>query len=98
MSGGRPATTGHWSAQPASAAPTSPARDGLRPKARWPELFAEAVEIDDNLRGKLAFAKEPYLHPLRLPLGEAVAIDETQLRDGLHQDGYGNECEGHCGV
>ncbi len=67
-------------------------------KGRWPELFAEAVEIDDNLRGKLAFAKEPYLHPLRLPLGEAVALDEPRLRDGLHQDGYGNECEGHCGV
>ena len=67
-------------------------------KGRWPELFAEAVEMDDNLRGKLAFAKEPYLHPLRLPLGEAVALDETRLRDGLHQDGYGNECEGHCGV
>ena len=67
-------------------------------KGRWPELFAEAVKIDDNLRGKLAFAKEPYFHPLRLPLGEAVALDEPRLRDGLHQDGYGNECEGHCGV
>ena len=67
-------------------------------KRRWPEMFAEAVEIDSNMRGRLAFTKEPYLHPLRLPLGEAVALDETRLRDGLRQDGYGNECEGHCGV
>ena len=73
-------------------------RRWVETKGRWPELFAEAVEIDDNLRGELAFAKEPYLHPLRLPLGEAVALDETRLRDGLRQDGYGNECEGHCGV
>ena len=32
-------------------------------KRRWPELFAEAVEIDANMRGRLAFAKEPYLAP-----------------------------------
>ena len=28
-------------------------------KRRWPELFAEAVQIDANMRGGLAFAKEP---------------------------------------
>ena len=36
-------------------------------KRRWPELFAEAVEIDAGLRGGLAFAKEPYLHPCGYP-------------------------------
>ncbi len=61
-------------------------------------MFADAVEIDAKLRGRLAFAKEPYLHPLRVPLAQAVSLDETRLRDGLRQDGYGNECEGHCGV
>ncbi len=67
-------------------------------KRRWPELFAEAVEIDDRMRGGLAFAKEPYLHSLRMPLAEAVALDEEALgADGL-RDGFGNECEGHCGV
>ncbi len=67
-------------------------------KHRWPELFAEAVEIDDRMRGGLAFAKEPYLHSLRMPLAEAVALDEEALgTDGL-RDGFGNECEGHCGV
>ena len=30
---------------------------------RWPELFAEAVEIDAGMRDRLAFAKEPYLNP-----------------------------------
>ena len=48
-------------------------------KRRWPELFAEAVEIDARLRGGLAFAKEPYLHTLRMPLAEAVALDEAEL-------------------
>ena len=67
-------------------------------KRRWPELFAEAVEIDDRMRGGLAFAKEPYLHSLRMPLAEAVALDEANLgADGL-RDGFGNECEGHCGL
>ena len=70
----------------------------LETKRRWPELFAEAVEIDDRMRGGLAFAKEPYLHSLRMPLAEAVALDEEALgTDGL-RDGFGNECEGHCGV
>ena len=32
-------------------------------KRRWPGMFAEAVEIDTNLQGWLAFDKEPYLHP-----------------------------------
>ncbi len=40
----------------------------VQTKRRWPELFAEAVEIDANMRRRLAFAKEPYLHPRRIPL------------------------------
>ncbi len=63
---------------------------------RWVELFAEAVEIDANMRGKLAFAKEPYLHPRRIPLAEAVGLDEVGL--GPEGDGFGNECQGYCGV
>ena len=38
-------------------------------KRRWPELFAEAVRLD-----------------------------EATLEPWQHSDGYGNECEGHCGV
>ena len=67
-------------------------------KRRWPELFAEAVEIDARLRDGLAFAKEPYLHTLRMPLAEAVALDEAKLGTDGQRDGFGNECEGHCGV
>ena len=67
-------------------------------KRRWPELFAEAVGIDARMRGGLAFAKEPYLHSLRMPLAEAVALDEEALGADGQRDGFGNECEGHCGV
>ena len=69
-----------------------------RRRRRWPELFAEAVEIDARMRSRLALRKTPYLHMLRIPLAEAVALDEEVLgRDG-QRDGFGNECEGHCGV
>ena len=67
-------------------------------KRRFPELFDEAVEIDSNMRGRLSFAKEPYLHPRRMPLAEAVGLDEEQVGPGQHRDGFGNECEGHCGL
>ena len=67
-------------------------------KRRWPGLFAEAVEIDARLRRGLALDKTPYLHMLRMPLDEAVAFDEAELRAEGQADGFGNECEGHCGV
>ena len=67
-------------------------------KRRWPELFAEAVEIDARLRDGLAYVKEPYLHSLRMPLAQAVAHDEAELGADGQRDGFGNECEGHCGV
>ena len=67
-------------------------------KRRWPELFAEAVEIDARIREGLALGKTPYLHSLRMPLDQAVALDEAQLGAGGQRDGFGNECEGHCGL
>ncbi len=67
-------------------------------KRRWPELFAEAVEIDANLRRGLALDKTPYLHARRLPLAQAVALDEAEPGDAGLSDGFGNECEGRCGV
>ena len=67
-------------------------------KRRWPGLFAEAVEIDARLRRGLALDKTPYLHMLRMPLAEAVAFDEAELRAEGQADGFGNECEGYCGV
>ena len=67
-------------------------------KRRWPELFAEAVQIDASLRRGLALDKTPYLHARRVPLAQAVALDEAHLGDDGQADGFGNECEGHCGV
>lgn len=67
-------------------------------KRRWPDLFAEAVEIDAKLRRGLALKRTPYLHTLRMPLAEAVAMDEAVLGIGGQADGFRNECEGHCGV
>ncbi len=67
-------------------------------KRRWSELFAEAVEIDAGLRDGLALDKTPYLHSLRMPLAQAVALDEGEMGDEGHTDGFGNECEGHCSV
>ena len=40
----------------------------------------------------------PYLHARRVPLAQAVALDEAHLGDDGQTDGFGNECEGHCGV
>ena len=65
---------------------------------RWPKLFAEAVEIDAKMRRGLAFAKEPYMHPRRIPLAEAVRLDQAETGADLNRDGFVNECEGHCGV
>ena len=67
-------------------------------KALLDLVAAEAVDIDANMRGGLAFAKEPYLHSMRIPLDQAVALDELKLGYEEQVDGFGNECEGHCGV
>lgn len=80
------------------ACPYQSRRRWVETMRRWPELFAEAVEIDASLRGGLAFAKEPYLHPRRIPLAEAVMRDEADLASVGQGNGFGNECEGHCGV
>lgn len=55
-------------------------------------VFAEAVDIDENVRCKLPFVQEPYLHSLRM------LLDEAEMGVGQQVDGFGNECEGHCGV
>ena len=66
-------------------------------KRRWSDLFAEAVESDARTRDGLAFAKEPYLHSLRMPLDGAVSLDEEKLGCDGRTDGFGNECERYCG-
>ena len=64
----------------------------------WPELFAEAVEVDARMRGGLALQKTPYLHMLQMPLAQAVALDEAEQGADGQRGGFGNKCEGHCGV
>ena len=67
-------------------------------KRRWPEHFADLVAVDAGLReGDMNLINTPYLHPARLPLAEAVELDQMQVAMDLG-DGFGNECEGHCGV
>ena len=53
------------------------------------KAWQEAIAIDDRL--KLPDGTEGYLHPARVPLREAVTT-------GAVDDGWGNECEGVCGV
>ena len=67
-------------------------------KRRWPEPFAEAVESDGRMRRGLALEKTQCLHMSRMPLAQAVALDEAVLGAGAQADGFGDECEGHCGV
>ena len=66
----------------------------IETKRRWTELFAETVDIETNMRCRL----KPYLHSLRMLLDEAVALDEAQMGSVQQVDGFGNKCEGHCGV
>ena len=71
----------------------------LETKTLFPEDFAVAAKIDNSLRSSgLRYARESYLHKSRRPLAEAVALTEAQGRLDLDPDGFGNECEGHCGV
>ena len=39
-------------------------------------MFAEALVSDARVRDGLAFAKEPHLQSQRIPLAQAVALDE----------------------
>ena len=79
-------------------------------RARWiefrrsnPPAYAEAVETDrlqrHLLTGKLHGTV--YLHENRLPLDEAIDLDERRMAMNprlFDIDHFGNECEGHCGV
>ena len=74
----------------------------FRPSHEWrvmrdhqPDEWADAVAADRELRGP-AYAGLPstyFMHPDRVPL------DLVELGAGdRHLDGFGNECEGLCGV
>ena len=80
------------------ACPFQSSQRWVETKRRRPELFAEAVEVDARMRNRLALDKRPYLQMLRMALAQAVALDEAALGADGQRDGFGNECEGHCGV
>ncbi len=71
----------------------------------YPSEFEQLCRIDENLRSgtmnRLTKGK-PYLHSKGMPLREAVTKDLTedalQYRLDLDRDGFGAECEGHCGL
>lgn len=66
-------------------------------KRTAPEVFEQACQYDDAMRARgLSGVKgTAYLHKTRKPLRE-VDFNEGQL--SLGGDGWGNECEGRCGV
>ena len=69
-------------------------------KINEPELYAEAVGIDDKLRSdghnaRRMFRKRAYLHHRRMPLEDALRLDERESRESNQ---FINECEGHCGL
>ena len=67
-------------------------------KRRWLELFADAVGIDAKLRGRLAFAKEPYLHPRRVPLALVAEPVRVPVGSDIRLIEADRLREGHCGL
>lgn len=71
----------------------------LQIKESEPELFEDAVMIDELLRspdhnaGRM-FRKRAFLHHRRIPLREAVKLDF----ESKEANAFINECEGHCGL
>ena len=56
------------------------------------------MEIDDRMGDGLAFPKAPNLHPPRMTLAQAVALDGAALGVDRQRNGLGNEREGHRGM
>ena len=49
------------------------------------------------MRDGMALGKTPYTRMLRVPLAREVALYEAESGASGQADGFGNECEGHCG-
>ena len=71
------------------ACPFQSRRRWVETKRRWPEMFAEAVETDDRMRRGFALRKTPYLHMLRMPVAQAVALDEKELGEAGRETASG---------
>jgi len=77
-------------------------------RARWRELkrdypaeFVRAVEIERLYQSRIAplgqLTGVPYFHRDCVPLDQAVQLDPAECEAG-EPSGFGNECEGMCGV
>lgn len=66
-----------------------------------PEAFAKAVKFDNDYRATKIATKNinglPYLHSSLKPLGEVDFSTDTERGQGM-LSGFGNDCEGMCGV
>lgn len=60
-----------------------------------PEAWKDAVYVDKSIRHMPRMRKQVFLHRSCKPLDE-VDLNENQLE--FNFDGFGNECEGMCGV
>lgn len=67
----------------------------LEMKRNDPEAWQEAVEVDKTIRNMPRMKSQCFLHSSRIPLDE-VDLNEDQLEFDF--DGFGNECEGMCGI
>jgi hypothetical protein len=76
----------------------------LKMQQETPEEFLEAVEIEktyQKLKAKTTLMGTPYLHNSLQPLDtiDFKALVEAKKKQGTQMDfGFGNECEGMCGV
>lgn len=70
---------------------------------KHPDLFQQAVEWDAAMRtGMKGVNGEVYIHRSLLPLGDVDLRTRREKGQSTlwedDEDGFGNECEGHCGV
>lgn len=64
-------------------------------KRNKPKAWADAVAVDKAIRHMPRMKNEVYLHRSGKPLDE-VDLNENQIE--FNFDGFGNECEGYCGI
>jgi hypothetical protein len=64
-----------------------------------PRDWKTAVEYDREIRDQRPEGGDLFVHPDRVPLDQA-GIPDLSVMTSLFDDGggFGNECEGHCGV
>lgn len=64
-------------------------------KQKYPNEWADAVEVDKLIRNQPKFKAQQYMHRSLKPLDEVDLRSDAEIGQG---DLFGNECEGMCGV